>query len=130
MRSGLHYDHNQTKCLTTGKVTARIMFAVAEAHKWKLEHMDTCNEYFNEQAQYEQPVFLCEMPSRNGTYKHGQAMGQLRHNLWRGKSAGHKYTEEIFRYLKENVLKQTEVYPCLLYEKGKKGPTIITIAVD
>lgn len=58
---GVHYDPTQTQFPTTYKASARLLFAIAAAHGWPIEHMDISNSYVQEPAMCRHTFYALEL---------------------------------------------------------------------
>lgn len=96
MKSGVHYYPDRVKCPTAEKATARLLFAIAAGHAWKIEHMDITIAYAHEPSSSPKPIFVRELPDWQGNFKHGRRTGLLVRNLWGGRYAGHNYADSLF----------------------------------
>lgn len=74
---GTHYYLAQMNCPAVEKEAAWLVFAIAAAHGWSIEHLDIKNAYLLETTMYEKTIFVREMPSRSGTYAHGRTIGRI-----------------------------------------------------
>lgn len=91
MIPGTHLDPQRTQLPTADKTTARLLFAIAAAHKWPVEHMDITNAYVHEPATHNKSIYVRELADSRGRFSNGKTMGRLLKNLWGGNSAGHDY---------------------------------------
>lgn len=130
MKPGIHFDPHKVQYPTTEKTTIRLLFAMAAAHGWHLEHMNIVNAYIHEPPMHHRPIYVRRLRTTPGENTQCSQTGVLKRNLWGGKSAGHDYIQALFKFLKTHDYKPAVTDPCLFVRKAARDTTIVAITVD
>lgn len=97
---------------------------------WILEHFDVRRAFLYERYELRAPVYICEEPRADGSYKHGNTVGLLIKNLYGNPSGTFYYVEGILEFLKCIQAKLNDAEACLIHVKMPSGMVIAAFAMD
>lgn len=130
MSQGTHYNLTKIQCLAEDKSTVRMLFAVAAAQGWPMEHIDIVNAYAHDPPMHSYPIYVRQLPDSIGNYIHANCNEKLAKSSWGGISTGPDYIQELFAHMIKREYIQSDVDPSLLAKCDANRFIHIMVTID
>ena len=82
MRPHQHFNPDRNAAHLSHKAAVRLLFSLAASMGLKMDQFDIATVFLHEKYACENPVFICQHPSFNGTFLHNTNGGQLIKNVY------------------------------------------------
>lgn len=130
MQANIHFDPAKTASFTAEKAASRLLYATAAKLRHTLRHLDFSSAFTSEQLYHDREVFVHQMTSFDGSYRHPQKRtGRLFVNLYDTNSSCYNYLQGHDAQLRKHKYYPFDADPCAYYKQLKHGRIIVAATV-